>query len=140
VRQGFRQSGITAFRGMKHMDNRQRQYRQSEPVSIEKYRKRSKKPLQALNKKVTRLFMVLIPATAVLLSAMALYFAHDLSVRTEKYRQQAEELQEQIAEENQRTEDLEEYQDYVESDEFVELYARSHLGLLKDNEISIRGE
>lgn len=109
-------------------------------VSIGKYRKRSRKPLQVLNRNKTKLFMILIPVTAVFLSAMALFAAHGLKLRTKKYEQQAADLQVQIEEETERAEELKDYQDYVESDDFAELYARSHLGLLRDNEISIRGE
>ncbi|MCR5666291.1 MAG: septum formation initiator family protein [Eubacterium sp.] len=52
-----------------------------------------------------------------------------------KYEAKASELQSQIDDEEQRTEDLEDYADYVKTAEYIEKMARAKLGLVYDNEI-----
>ena len=47
----------------------------------------------------------------------------------------AAELEQQIAEEEQRTKDIEEYSKYTKTDEYVEEVARDKLGLVKQGEI-----
>ena len=46
-----------------------------------------------------------------------------------------QELQQQIDAEQQRTEEIEDLQDYMKSDEYAEKTAREKLGLVKDGEI-----
>ena len=49
--------------------------------------------------------------------------------------QKTVELQQQIESENQRTEDIDNMQEYMQSDEYAEKVAREKLGLVKDGEI-----
>lgn len=44
-------------------------------------------------------------------------------------------LERQIADEDQRTEEIQELQEYMQSDEYLEKAAKEKLGLVKDNEI-----
>ena len=44
-------------------------------------------------------------------------------------------LQQEIAAEQARTEEIEELQDYMQSDEYTEKIAKEKIGLVKDNEI-----
>lgn len=46
-----------------------------------------------------------------------------------------ENVQSQIEDENQRTEDIKALQEYMKSDEYIEKEAKEKLGLVKDNEI-----
>lgn len=46
-----------------------------------------------------------------------------------------QELDRQIEEENQRTEEIGDLQEYMQSDEYAEKVAREKLGLVKDGEI-----
>ena len=46
-----------------------------------------------------------------------------------------DDLQEQISGEEQRTEDIEELQEYMKSDEYYEQTAKNKLGFVKDGEI-----
>ncbi len=43
--------------------------------------------------------------------------------------------EQQIENENQRTEDISEMQEYMQSDEYLEKVAKDKLGLVKDGEI-----
>ena len=49
--------------------------------------------------------------------------------------QRTSELEQQIEDENQRTEDISEMQEYMQSDEYLEKVAKDKLGLVKDGEI-----
>lgn len=51
------------------------------------------------------------------------------------YQEKKAELEQQIAEEEQRTKDIEEYSKYTKTDEYVEEIARDKLGLVKQGEI-----
>ncbi|MCI8992650.1 MAG: septum formation initiator family protein [Eubacterium sp.] len=55
--------------------------------------------------------------------------------KNEDYKQQEVQLSEQIKEETDRQKELEDYQSYVQSDQYVERTAKSKLGLLYENEI-----
>lgn len=56
------------------------------------------------------------------------------------YESQKEKLQAQIAEEEQRTREIEDYGKYLETDQAVEEIARDRLGLVKKNVILFRNE
>ena len=58
-----------------------------------------------------------------------------LSGRLAEYDAKKQELQTQNEEENRRTEQIEDYAKYTQTNEFVEEYARDKLGLVKDDEI-----
>lgn len=58
-----------------------------------------------------------------------------LSNRLAANEQKTVELQQQIESENQRTEDIDNMQEYMQSDEYAEKVAREKLGLVKDGEI-----
>jgi len=60
--------------------------------------------------------------------------------KREYYKQQEAAAQEALEEQEQKSEDLEEYEAYTKSDEYVEDQAQSKLGLIYDNEIVFREE
>ena len=49
--------------------------------------------------------------------------------------QKQDELAQQIEDENKRTEDIENMQEYMQSDEYIEKIAKEKIGLVKENEI-----
>ena len=49
-------------------------------------------------------------------------------------------LEEKIAEEEARSKELDEYSEYMKTDEFAEWYAKEKLGLIHKNEIIFKGE
>lgn len=67
--------------------------------------------------------------------AVILVQGQRLSSRLAANEQKTVELQQQIESENQRTEDIDNMQEYMQSDEYAEKVAREKLGLVKDGEI-----
>lgn len=54
--------------------------------------------------------------------------------------QQESALEQQLQDETDRTEEIRELEQYMQSDEYIEKIAREKLGLLKENEILFREE
>lgn len=52
-----------------------------------------------------------------------------------QYQQELEELDNKMTEETERTKEIDDMKEYMETDEYVEEVARDKLGLVKDNEI-----
>lgn len=55
-----------------------------------------------------------------------------------KYESRMAELESDLKEEEKRTKEIEEYREYVKSDEYVEQVARDKLGLVYDDEILLK--
>ena len=53
---------------------------------------------------------------------------------------QISDLEKEKEQEEQRTEEIEKYKDYVGTDEYVEDTARDRLGMVKENEILFKAE
>lgn len=60
--------------------------------------------------------------------------------KNQGYIAKEEKLNEQLADETERQTDLEEYEKYIKSQEYVEDVAKSKLGLVYDNEIVFKEE
>lgn len=86
-------------------------------------------------KSQNRFSMVL--AITVMLVILAAVSVRGLQLQKELtgYQEKKAELEQQIAEEEQRTKDIEEYSKYTKTDEYVEEVARDKLGLVKQGEI-----
>lgn len=52
-----------------------------------------------------------------------------------QYQQELEELDNKMTEETERTKEIDDMKEYMETDEYAEGVARDKLGLVKDNEI-----
>lgn len=52
-----------------------------------------------------------------------------------QYQQELEELDKKMTEETERTKEIDDMKEYMETDEYAEEVARDKLGLVKDNEI-----
>lgn len=85
-----------------------------------------------------RLSMVL--AIIVMLVILGAVSVRGFQLRTQLagYNARKEELQQQIAAEEKRTGEIEEYSKYTKTDEYVEEVARDKLGLVKQGEIIFR--
>ncbi len=79
-------------------------------------------------------FMVL--ALTAILSVQIVRLYH----KDQSYQEQEAQLQAQLEEEQQRAEDLEEQEEYIGSDEYVEDMARTKLGMVYEDEIQFREE
>ena len=60
--------------------------------------------------------------------------SNDLQERLTGYDAKADTLQQQIEDEQNRTEEIDKLKKYMETDEYAEEVAREKLGLVKDNE------
>ena len=71
---------------------------------------------------------------AILFIAM---MTHSISVEKQlsQYQQELEELDNKMTEETERTKEIDDMKEYMETDEYAEEVARDKLGLVKDNEI-----
>ena len=67
--------------------------------------------------------------------AVILVQGQRLSSRLAANEQKTVELQQQIESENQRTEDIDNMQEYMQSDEYAKQVAREKLGLVEGDEI-----
>ena len=66
--------------------------------------------------------------------------SNDLQERLTGYDAKAATLQQQIEDEQNRTEEIDKLKKYMETDEYTEEVAREKLGLVKDNEIVFQEE
>ena len=79
--------------------------------------------------------MLSITFVVCILLAVLLYEGHSLKIKIAANERKTVQLEQQIEEENQRTADIRELQEYMQSDEYLEKTAKEKLGLVKENEI-----
>lgn len=104
----------------------------------------SRKTGSTHKKKNTRLTsrfgMIVVVSCLALLAVVVVYKAQDLKSQKESLQVQAAELNEQLDEAKQEYKKLEEKQEYMGTDAYVEDVARSQLGLVYPDEIVIKPE
>ena len=64
----------------------------------------------------------------------------NIEAKNVEYEKQIKELQEQVDEEKQRTEELNEYKKYVQTKKFAEEIAKDKFGLIYPDEIIFKGK
>ena len=64
----------------------------------------------------------------------------ELQKELDGYQAKLEQLNEQLEEEAQRTQEIDDLKDYMKTDEYAEEVAREKLGLVKGNEIIFKTE
>ena len=94
-----------------------------------------KRRLAFRKKRQNRLGMFLVSTAVVTLLLVVGIKSIELREKQRVYAAREIELEQQIAEEEQRTKDIEEYSKYTKTDEYVEEVARDKLGLVKQGEI-----
>lgn len=101
-------------------------------------RKRSRKNMSIFRqhkKSILIIYTVLGMLAAVLaVNSVSLY------ARNEVYKQQEAELKAQIEEQNVRSEKVEEYKEYIKTDDYIKDVAEEKLGLVDPDEILFRPE
>ena len=93
-------------------------------------RKRKKKKKVGYNS----LGMIAIALVVLVLLGGLMLESNDLKERFTGYDAKAATLQQQIEDEQTRTEEIDKLKKYMETDEYAEEVAREKLGLVKDNE------
>lgn len=96
-----------------------------------------KKDIKKKKRKISysQLGMLAIAAIVLLLLAGLMLESGKLKSRLAVYDTKAATLQEELEEEQGRTEEIENLKKYMQTDEYAEEVARNKLGLVKDNEI-----
>lgn len=84
--------------------------------------------------------MFAIALVAVLLLGGLMRQSSDLQEKLTGYDAKAESLQQDIEDEQARTEEIDKLKRYMETDEYAEEVARERLGLVKDNETVFKKE
>ncbi len=87
-----------------------------------------------------RLGMFCITAVVALLLVALSVQSYALAQKNKAYAQEEELLNKELADEQKRSEEIEEFEDYVQTDEYVEKAARDKLGMVYPDEILIRPE
>lgn len=77
----------------------------------------------------------MISCVMLLLGVVVLECGISLKEKNEVYLAKEEELQLQIDAERERSEEIDELKEYVETDEYIEMVAKEKLGLAYENEI-----
>ena len=95
-------------------------------------KKRKKKNRQ------NRIAMLAVTFVVGILSFGMMSKSYALSRQLSDYKEQEKSLDSQIEEENERTAEIDDLKEYMQTDEYVEEIARDKLGLVKDNEIVFR--
>ena len=94
----------------------------------------------AARRRANRKWIALALVTVVLLSVMTWIGGNSLAEQNAQNLAQQQLLEEKIAEEEARSKELDEYSEYMKTDEFAEWYAKEKLGLIHKNEIIFKGE
>lgn len=69
---------------------------------------------------------------------VAAYNNYQMKHEQSRYESRMKELEDKMKEEEKRTKEIEEYRDYVTTDEYVEEVARDKLGLVYDDEVLLK--
>ena len=79
--------------------------------------------------------VLMISLVILLLGAVVLGCGVSLKEKNKAYQAKEEELRLQIEAEQERSEEIDELKEYVETDEYIEMVAKEKLGLAFENEI-----
>lgn len=102
-------------------------------------RKVRRRAQRQLNKQT---FISMMTVSFVVLALLLVVSIKGIELREKNaaYEQTKQSLKEQIAREELRTQEIEEYREYVNSDEYVEKIAKDRLGLINEDEIIFYSE
>ena len=87
-----------------------------------------------------RLSILLVSLVIVILAATLLVAGSSLRAKNADYKAQEAELKEQLRAEEERSEEIDELEEYVGTDKYVEDVAKDKLGLVYPNEILFEAE
>ena len=70
--------------------------------------------------------------------SVAAYKSYQMGQVLDEYEARMKELDSKMEEEQKRTEEIEDYRDYVKTDQYVEEVARDKLGLVYEDEVLLK--
>lgn len=91
-------------------------------------------------KKENRLGMTMVSIVVLMVLVVIAFKSVELRQKQEAYAARISQLEEQIAEETQRTAEIEEYGKYTKTKKYVEEVAKDKLGLVYEGEILFKSE
>lgn len=95
---------------------------------------------QRRGKKINRFTLFGALVLTIVFGSIFIYKTSELKAQSKEYSRQLEQLKEQKAEQESRDAELDEFEDYVGTDEYVEDVAREKLGLVYSDEILFKPE
>lgn len=96
--------------------------------------------LRSSKKRQNKVSVILITIVLVMLVIVVSVGKHDISKRQAEYDKREARLLEQIEEENERAEEIAEYEKYTKTKKYAEEVAKEKLGLVKEDEIIFKEE
>ncbi len=75
-----------------------------------------------------------------LLLVLLLFQSNSLNSKVEENNARIQQLESDYVAEQERTKEIEELKQYIQSEEFMEKYAKDKIGLVKDNEIIFKAK
>lgn len=104
-------------------------------------RKKKKQNVQARQRLFHDKVSVILVTVVVVVLAVVLSFAQiSLREKNQDYKAQEAELEKQLEQEAERSEEIDELEEYVGTDEYIEDVAKEKLGLVYPNEILFEAE
>jgi len=100
--------------------------------------KRKRRSKARKNHMQNRMAMKGITTVVCLLLVILLFHGRSLQAQVEENEVKISQLQEAYEREQARTKEIEDLQEQMQSEEFIEKYAREKIGLLKENEIRFK--
>lgn len=91
-------------------------------------------------KRQNRFGMFLVSIVVIMLMVVVAVKSHELQEKKAYYVQKEQQLQEQIAAEEKRAEEIAEYEKYTQTKKYIEDVAKDKLGLVYEGEIVFKDE
>lgn len=91
-------------------------------------------------KRQNRFGMFLVSIVLIMMLIVVAYNSVELMAKRETYKQKEASLQQQIAAEEERAEEIEEFETYTHTKKYIEEVARDKLGLVYEGEILFKDE
>ncbi len=82
-----------------------------------------------------RMGMIFISVVVIVMTIIVGYSVYNMKVELKENKEKIEKLNSEIVNEENRAEEIKEYEKYIETDEFVEDTAREKLGLVYEDEV-----
>lgn len=91
-------------------------------------------------RKSNRISVLIIVAVCLVLGVVLIAGTRDLNAKNRVYAAQEAELESRIAAESVRAKELDEYAEYVKTDEYMKKVAKENFGLVEDDEYAIKAK
>ena len=94
----------------------------------------------AARRRANRKWIMLILVVVVLLAVMTWTAGNGLAKQNAENLAEQQRLTEQIAQEKERSAELDQYSEYINTEEFAEWYAKEKMGLIHKDEVIFKSE